>query len=184
MPNTKPVNDNRAITEMMVPAPRSGRPAPAPVRRDHHGQKGEELTEMADMRDAGAIGVSDDGRCVMNAPSCAARSSTRAPSICSVSQHAEDHHLTEGAQMHEGAISTRLGLRGWPREAEDIIVARDVILASAPAPATTSRTSRRLGAVRIVREAKSRGLSVTAEVTPHHLLLTDAALIGYDTPAR
>jgi dihydroorotase len=101
-----------------------------------------------------------------------------------VIQHAEDHALTEGSQMHEGLVSTRLGLRGWPRVAEDIIVARDVLLAEATGARYHVAHVSSLGAVRILREAKSRGLSVTAEVTPHHLLLTDAKVIGYDTACK
>ena len=86
--------------------------------------------------------------------------------------------------MHEGAISTRLGLRGWPRVAEDIIVARDVLLAELTgAKYHVAHVSSR-GAVRILREAKSRGIHVTAEVTPHHLSLTDASVIGYDTACK
>src|SRR6201999_3886270 len=96
--------------------------------------------------------------------------STLAPPVI---QHAEDHALTEGAQMHEGAVSTRLGLRGWPRVAEDIIVARDVLLAEATGARYHVAHISSLGAVRILRKAKSRGLAVTAEVTPHHLMLTD-----------
>src|SRR5690606_15556692 len=101
-----------------------------------------------------------------------------------VIQHAEDHDLTRGAHMNEGAVSAKLGLRGWPRVAEDVIVARDVLLAGyVGARYHVAHLSSR-GAVEIVREAKSRGLSVTAEVTPHHLLLTDAAVIGYDTACK
>jgi dihydroorotase len=99
-------------------------------------------------------------------------------------QHAEDHALTKDAQMHEGAVSTRLGLRGWPRVAEDIIVARDVILAEYTRARYHLAHVSTLGAIRIIREAKSRGIAVTAEVTPHHLLLTDASLIGYDTACK
>jgi dihydroorotase len=99
-------------------------------------------------------------------------------------QHAEDHLLTQDAQMHEGAISTRLGLRGWPRIAEDIIVARDVILAEYTRARYHLAHVSTLGAVRILREAKSRGIAVSAEVTPHHLLLTDASLLGYDTACK
>lgn len=101
-----------------------------------------------------------------------------------VIQHAEDHDLTRGASMHEGVVSTRLGLKGWPRVAEDIIIARDVLLAEyvdARYHAAHLSTS---GAARIIAEAKSRDLRVSAEVTPHHLLLTDAAVIGYDTACR
>src|SRR6185436_2448280 len=95
-----------------------------------------------------------------------------------------DHALTEGAQMHEGVVATRLGLRGWPRVAEDIIVARDVLLAEATGARYHVAHVSSLGAVRILREAKSRGLKVTAEVTPHHLTLTDAAVVGYDTACK
>jgi dihydroorotase len=101
-----------------------------------------------------------------------------------VIQHAEDHLLTEGAEMHEGEVSSRLGLRGWPRVAEDIIVARDILLAEACRARYHVAHVSSKGAVRILREAKSRGISVTAEVTPHHLLLTDAALLGYDTGCK
>jgi len=98
-----------------------------------------------------------------------------------VIQHAEDHALTKGAQMHEGKVSTRLGLRGWPRVAEDIIVARDILLAEAVGARYHVAHISTEGAVRLVREAKSRGLKVTAEVTPHHLMLTDEAVLGYET---
>jgi len=86
--------------------------------------------------------------------------------------------------MHEGPVSTKLGLRGWPRVAEDVIVARDVLLAEHTRARYHVAHVSSLGAVRILREAKSRGLPVTAEVTPHHLLLTDAALLGYDTACK
>src|SRR5690606_4384591 len=101
-----------------------------------------------------------------------------------VIQHAEDHTLTAGAHMHEGAVSARLGLKGWPRVAEDIIIARDVLLAEYVGARYHAAHISTVGATRIIREAKSRGLAVTSEVTPHHLLLTDAAVIGYDTACR
>ena len=101
-----------------------------------------------------------------------------------VIQHAEDHALTDGRADARGRVSTRLGLRGWPRVAEDIIVARDVLLAEVTGARYHVAHVSTLGAVRILREAKSRGIAVTAEVTPHHLLLTDAALLGYDTACK
>ena len=101
-----------------------------------------------------------------------------------VIQHCEDHHLTEGAQMNEGAVSTRLGLRGWPRVAEDIIVARDILLTADTRSRYHVAHISSGGAAAMVREAKSRGLRVSAEVTPHHLLLTDEAVIGYDTHCK
>jgi dihydroorotase len=139
---------------------------------------------MADLRDAGAIGVSDDGLCVMNAAVMRRAMEYARTFDLLVSQHCEDHHLTHGAQMHEGVVSTRLGLKGWPREAEDIIVARDLILAERTGCRYHVAHISSLGAVRLLREAKSRGLSVSAEVTPHHLSLTDEALLGYDTHCK
>ncbi len=185
MPNTKPVNDTRAITEAMVAKARSlNGPALHPIGAITVGQKGTDLTEMADLKDAGAVGVSDDGRCVTSSAVMRRALEYARTFDLTVIQHAEDHALTEGAQMHEGAISTRLGLRGWPRVAEDIIVARDVLLAEATGARYHVAHVSSLGAVRILREAKSRGLQVTAEVTPHHLSLTDAAVIGYDTACK
>src|SRR6185503_7389067 len=148
------------------------------------GQKGQELTEMGDLKDAGAVAVSDDGRCVTSSAVMRRALEYARTFDLTVIQHAEDHALTEGAQMHEGAISTRLGLRGWPRAAEDIIVARDVLLAEQTGARYHVAHVSSLGAVRILREAKSRGLAVTAEVTPHHLTLTDAAVLGYDTACK
>ena len=182
MPNTKPTNDTRAITEMMVArATEHGGARLLPFGAVTKGQKGAELTEMADLRDAGAIGVSDDGVCVMNAAVMRHAMEYARTFDLLVSQHCEDHHLTEGAQMHEGAHSTRLGLRGWPRAAEDIIVARDLILAETTGARYHVAHISSLGAVRLIREAKARGLRVSAEVTPHHLLLTHEALLSYDT---
>jgi len=182
MPNTKPINDNRAITEMMVARAEELRGARLlPFGAVTKGQNGVEITEMADLREAGAIGVSDDGRCVMNAAVMRHAMEYARTFDLLVSQHCEDHDLTEGAQMHEGARSTQLGLRGWPRAAEDIIVARDLILAEMTGARYHVAHISSLGAVRLIREAKSRGLRVSAEVTPHHLLFTDDAVLGYDT---
>ena len=185
MPNTKPVNDNRAITEMLVAKSRAlGGTRLHPIAAITMGQKGEALTEMGDLKSAGAVAVSDDGRCVMSSAVMRRALEYASTFDLTVIQHAEDHTLTQGAEMHEGAISSRLGLRGWPRVAEDIIVARDVILAEYTRARYHVAHVSTLGAVRILREAKSRGLDVTAEVTPHHLLLTDAALLGYDTACK
>ena len=182
MPNTKPTNDSRAITEMMLArAEEHGGTRLLPFGAVTKGQKGAELTEMADMRNAGAIGVSDDGVCVMNSAVMRHAMEYARTFDLLVSQHCEDHHLTEGAQMHEGARSTQLGLRGWPRAAEDVIVARDLVLAETTGARYHVAHISSLGAVRLVREAKSRGLRVSAEVTPHHLLFTDEALLSYDT---
>ena len=185
MPNTRPVNDNRAITETMLARAReAGGTRLHPFGAITMGSKGSELTEMADMRDAGAIGVSDDGVCVMNTAVMRRALQYAKTFDLLVSQHCEDHTLTSGAQMHEGAISTKLGLKGWPREAEDVIVARDLVLNERIGARYHVAHLSTKGAARIVREAKSRGMSVTAEVTPHHLLLTDHELLGYRTACK
>jgi len=185
MPNTSPVNDTRAITEMLVAKAKSlGGTRLHPIGAITVGQKGEALTEMADLREAGAVAVSDDGRCVTSSSVMRRALEYASTFDLPVIQHAEDHALTQGAQMHEGAVSSRLGLRGWPRTAEDIIVARDVLLAEACRARYHVAHVSSLGTVRILREAKSRGISVTAEVTPHHLLLSEAALLGYDTGCK
>ncbi|MGZ3455313.1 MAG: dihydroorotase [Polyangiales bacterium] len=185
MPNTKPVNDTRAITELMIARAREVKLARLhPIAAITRGLGGKELTDVSELRDAGAIAISDDGKCVTH-PGVMRRALQYARTFdCPVIQHAEEHALTEGAEMHEGAISTRLGLRGWPRVAEDIIVARDAILAEdTKARYHVAHLSTR-GAARIVAEAKGRGVSITAEVTPHHLLLDHEAVVGYRTECK
>jgi len=185
MPNTKPINDTRAITEMMMARARNaGGSRLYPIAAATVGSDGKQLTEMSDLREAGAIGVSDDGRCVMNAAVMRRALEYARTFDLFFSQHCEDHHLTAGAQMHEGEISTRLGLAGWPSAAEDVIVARDLILAELTGARYHVAHISSLGAVRLVREAKSRGLPITAEVTPHHLALTHEALLGYNTACK
>jgi dihydroorotase len=185
MPNTHPVNDSRVVTEMLVAKAHAlGGVRLHPVGAITVGQRGEQLTEMADMKDAGAVAVSDDGRCVTSSRVMRHALEYATTFDLPVIQHAEDHDLTAGAQMHEGAISTRLGLRGWPRVAEDIIVARDLLLAEYVGARYHVAHVSTAGAARLVREGKARGISVTAEVTPHHLLLTDQALLGYDTACK
>jgi dihydroorotase len=185
MPNTKPINDTRAITEMMMArANAAGGSRLYPIAAATVGSNGEQLTEMADLREAGAIGVSDDGRCVMNAAVMRRALEYARNFDLLFSQHCEDHHMTAGAQMHEGVISTQLGLGGWPRAAEDIIVARDLILAEATGARYHVAHVSSMGAVRLLREAKSRGLRVSAEVTPHHLTLTHESLLGYNTACK
>jgi dihydroorotase len=186
MANTKPVNDTRAIMEMMVGRARDvGGPRVLPFGAITRKMEGKELTEMADLKEAGAIGVSDDGVCVMNAAVMRRALEYARTFDLLVSQHCEDHDLTAKADMHEGRVSTRLGLRGWPRVAEDIIVARDLLLTEAIGGARyhVAHLSS-MGAVRLIREAKSRGMAVTAEVTPHHLTMTDESVLGYNTACK
>jgi len=185
MPNTRPVNDSRVVTEMLVGKARAlGTIRLHPIGAITVGQKGEQLAEMADMKAAGAVAVSDDGRCVTSSHVMRRALEYASTFDLPLIQHAEDHALTEGALMHEGAVSTKLGLRGWPRVAEDIIVARDLLLAEYVGARYHVAHVSTMGAVRLVREAKARGVAVTAEVTPHHLLLTHEALLGYDAGCR
>ena len=185
MPNTLPVNDSRMVTEAMLSrAHEVGGPRLHPIGAITMGQRGEALTEMGDLREAGAVAVSDDGRCVTS--SAVMRRALEYASVFDMPliQHAEDHALTEGSQMHEGSVSTKLGLRGWPRVAEDIIVARDLMLAEYTGARYHVAHASTEGTVRLLREAKSRGLRVSAEVTPHHLLLTHEAVGLYDTACK
>jgi dihydroorotase len=185
MPNTQPVNDTSAVTEMRIHrAAELGGPRLHPIGAITKGQAGKELTEMAELREAGAVGVSDDGVCVMSSAVMRRALEYAKNFDLPLIQHAEDHDLTAGADVHEGAISSRLGLRGWPRVAEDIIVARDILLAEYVGARYHVAHVSTMGSVRLVREAKARGIDVTCEVTPHHLLLTDAALLGYDTACK
>ena len=185
MPNTRPVNDTRAITEMLVAKSRAVSGVRLhPIAAITLGQNGEALTEMADLKDAGAVAVSDDGKCVTSSMVMRRALEYASTFDLPVIQHAEDHALTAGAEMHEGAVSSRLGLRGWPRVAEDAIVARDVLLAEYTKSKYHVAHVSTLGSVAILREAKSRGIAVTAEVTPHHLLLTHESLLGYDTACK
>jgi dihydroorotase len=182
MPNTKPVNDTRAVTEMMLHrASRFNGPQLHPVGAITVGLQGQQLAEMADLRAAGAVAVSDDGACV-GSSAVMRRAMEYAKNFgLPIMQHAEDPELVRDGDMHEGAVSSQLGLRGRPRIAEDVIVARDLILAEYVGAHYHLLHASTRGAIHLVREAKSRGIRVTCEVTPHHLLLTDAACLGYDT---
>lgn len=185
MPNTNPVNDTRAVTELMRSrAAEVGGPGLHPIAAITVGQKGKDLTEMGELRDAGAVGVSDDGVCLMSSAVMRRALEYSKNFDMPVIQHAEDHELTRGADMHEGRVSAKLGLRGWPRVAEDVIVARDLILTEYVRARYHLAHVSTYGSVQLIREAKSRGLSVTCEVTPHHLLLTDENVIGYDTACK
>jgi dihydroorotase len=185
MPNTKPVNDCRAVTELIlkrvreVPSVRV-RPIGAISKR----LAGEELAEFGEMRDAGIVAVSDDGRPVMSAGLMRRALEYAKTFDLPVVQHAEDLTLSADGVMNEGAASTRAGLRGQPPQAESIMVARDIELVEwvgaqyHVAHVSTART------VELVREAKRRGLPVTCEVTPHHFSLTDESCLGYDTSTK
>jgi dihydroorotase len=185
MANTWPVNDTRAVTDYVLAKARvEGVVRVYPIGAVTRGLQGSELAELAELAEAGCVAFSDDGHCVMNAEIYRRAMEYAMPFGAPVISHAEDGHLSRGGAMHEGLVSTDLGLGGQPAAAEDVMVARDIVLAEATGAHVHIAHLSTGGAVRMVREAKARGVRVTAEVTPHHLLLTDEAVRGYDANTK
>jgi dihydroorotase len=185
MPNTNPPNDNRAVTDLIVRRAREAAIVRVlPIGAISKGLKGESLAEMGEMKDAGIVAVSDDGMPVMNADLMRrALEYARTFGLVLV-QHAEDKNLAQGGVMNEGPAATRAGLRGQPPAAESVMVARDLELVAWTGARYHVAHISTAAAVRAVRDAKKRGLPVTAEVTPHHLTLTDVACCSYDTSTK
>ena len=185
MPNTKPPNDNPSITSYIISEARRSSPALVfPIGAITKEQKGETLAEIGEMIEAGAVAISDDGKPVMDSQLFRRALEYSRMFDVPVIQHCEDLNLSRGGVMHEGAYSARLGLKGIPSAAEDAIVSRDVILAELTGGRYHVAHLSTRGAVAMVREAKASGLKVTAEATPHHFTLTDAAVADYDTNAK
>jgi dihydroorotase len=185
MANTSPVNDNRSITDYILAKARSeGIVRVYPIGAVTRGLEGKELAELAELAEAGCVGFSDDGKCVMSAELYRRAMEYTLPFGAPVISHAEDHTLSRDGAMHEGVISTELGLRGIPAAAEDVMVARDILLAELTGAHVHIAHLSTAGAVRLVRDAKARGVRVTAEVTPHHLLLTDEAVRSWDANTK
>ena len=185
MPNTQPVNDSRSVTELIVAeAAEHGVVRVHPIGAITKGQAGEELAEMSDMLEAGAVAFSDDGKPVMS--SLVMRRALEYARIFDVPviDHCEDSVLVDGGVVHEGAVATRLGLRGWPGVAEDIMVQRDLLLAEYTGGCVHIAHISSGRAVDFVRRAKRRKVRATCEVTPHHLVLVDEAVGDYDTDAK
>ena len=183
MPNTSPVADTAGVVEQeLALGEAAGFVTVQPIGAVTVGQKGERLAELGAMADSRArVRVfSDDGFCVWD-PLIMRRALEYVKAFDGViAQHAQDPRLTEGAQMNEGAVSAELGLAGWPAVAEESIIARDVLLAEHVGSRLHVCHLSTAGSVEIIRWAKRRGVDVTAEVTPHHLLLTDELARGYD----
>ena len=181
MANTSPVNDNRSVTDYILAKARSeGVARVYPIGAVTRGLQGRELAELAELAEAGCVGFSDDGKCVMNAALYRRAMEYTLPFAAPVISHAEDDTLPAGGCIHEGVVSTELGLRGIPAAAEEVMVARDIVLAELTGAHVHIAHLSTAGAVRLVRDGKARGVRVTAEVTPHHLLLTDDAVRGWD----
>ena len=181
MANTFPVNDNRAVTDyILARAKVEGVVRVYPIGAVTRNLEGKQLAEMAEQAEAGCVAFSDDGKCVMNAELYRRAMEYALPFGAPIISHAEDCHLAHDAPMHEGIVSTELGLSGQPGAAEDVMVARDIILAELTGAHLHIAHISTAGAVRLMRDARARGVRVTAEVTPHHLLLTDDAVRSYD----
>jgi dihydroorotase len=182
MANTVPPNDERAVTEMIIAeSARNGACRVYPIGAVSKGLKGEALAELADLRAAGCVAVSDDGKPVYNA-----QLMRRALEYCSmlgipVVAHEEDANLNDGGVMHEGYISTLLGMGGIPAASEETLVARDVILARTTNAHLHIAHLSTAGALDAIRAARAGGVRVTCEVTPHHLALTDETLRSFST---
>ena len=185
MPNTNPVNDTRAVTEYILSLARAeGIINVYPIAAITQKLEGERLSEMADLKDAGAIAFSDDGRPVMNNELMRRAFEYSKMFKLPLIQHSEMLDLTEGGCMNEGMVSTELGLKGMPAEAEDIMVYRDIALLEKTGGQLHVAHISSKNSVELVRQAKSRGLSVTCEVAPHHFTLTDEAVRGYDANTK
>ncbi|MBI5810979.1 MAG: dihydroorotase [Deltaproteobacteria bacterium] len=181
MANTNPVNDNASITRFILRQAEETGVNVLPIGAVSVGQNGETLTEMAELKDAGCVALSDDGVPVSSI-SLMRRALEYGKSLdMPIISHAEDKGLARNGVMNEGAVSTRLGLHGIPNAAEDAMVARDIILAELTGGRLHIAHVSTRGAVLLIRAAKALGLNVTAEAAPHHLALTDEAVAGYNT---
>jgi dihydroorotase len=185
MANTNPVNDNGAVTDyILAKAKVEGVVRVYPIGAVTKGLRGDELAELAELAESGCVAFSDDGRCVMNAGLYRRAMEYTLPFGTPVISHAEDTTLSRGATMNEGVVSTETGLAGQPAAAEDVMVARDVLLAELTGAHVHIAHVSTAGAVRLIRDAKARGVKVTAEVTPHHLVLTEDAVRSWDPNAK
>jgi dihydroorotase, multifunctional complex type len=185
MPNTEPVTDNQAAVGFII---RQGLRAEAarvyPIGAISLGQRGEALAEFGEMVGAGAVAVSDDGKPVVSAHLMRTALEYAQAFDIPVIDHCEEPTLAKGGSMNEGMTSARLGLRGIPAEAEEIMVIRDILLARRTGGHVHLAHMSTAGSVELIRWGKDRGINVTAEVTPHHLTLTEAAVGEYDTSAK
>ena len=182
MPNTLPVNDNATVTSYIIERARQHAAVNVfPIGAITKNSAGEELAAFGSMKNAGIVAISDDGRPVMNA-----RVMRRAMQMAKsfdlpVIDHCEDLNLSAGGEMHEGVQSTRLGLRGIPGSSEDVMVARDILLAETTGARFHVAHISSRHSIHMVQFAKKRGLPVTCEATPHHFSLTDADIASYDS---
>src|SRR5258707_1672776 len=181
MPNTQPVLDSRAALEYVRSAGRDVLARVRPIAAITKGESGLELSEMAELVEAGAVAFSDDGRPVHSSRLMRLALTYAAPLGVPVVEHCQDEELVGAGVMNEGHIATLLGLPGWPAAGEDVMLARDLALVRLTGARYHAAHLSTAGAVELIRQAKREGLPVTAEVTPHHLLLTESWVAGEHT---
>lgn len=185
MPNTSPINDNAAVTRFVIEqAERAGLASVFPIGAITKNSDGTELAEMGEMKDAGIVAVSDDGRPVPTAGMMRRAMEYARGFDLPVIDHCEDRSLARGGVMHEGHWSLVLGLRGMPAAAEEVDAERNCLLAELTGARVHLAHLSTRGAIEAVRRAREKGLSVTCEVAPHHWTLTDEAVQGYDTNSK
>jgi dihydroorotase len=185
MPNTDPVTDNQAAVGFILSQARRAAAARVyPIGAISIGEKGETLAEFGEMVGAGAVAVSDDGKPVVSAQLMRTALEYARTFGIPVADHCEEPTLAAGGAMNEGLTSARLGLRGIPAEAEEIMAIRDMLLARLTGGHIHLCHMSTRGSVDLIRWGKERGINVTAEVCPHHLSLTEEAVEGYDTNAK
>jgi dihydroorotase len=182
MPNTSPVADNAGTIQLIKDsAARTACVKVLPTGCITVGMKGQALAPIGSLKRAGVVAITDDGDCVQSNELMRRALEYAKMFDLPVMDHCQDHALTQGAVMNEGVMSMRLGLRGWPNAAEDVIVSRNVILSTYTGAHVHMQHISSKNSVDLLRRAKSRGVRVTAEATPHHIALTDEALATYDT---
>ncbi len=181
MPNTAPVNDNADVTRWMLDPARGAHVNVFPIAAATLGSKGEQMTDFASLRKAGAVAVTDDGKPILNDAIMRQAFLGAGKLGIPVIQHAEDTRMTAGSAMNSGPTAFRLGLRGWPSEAESNLVERDVRLAAETKAHYHVAHLSTAGALKAVRKGKHNHLNVTCEVTPHHFALIDENVGDYDT---
>lgn len=185
MPNTNPVVDSQSIVEFIKNRAKTrGIVNVYPIGNITKGSKGQEIAEIAELKEAGVVGLSDDGRPVASSDLMRRAMEYVKMFNLPIISHSEDLSLVGEGVMNEGYMSTVLGLKGIPKAAEEVMIARDIILAEMTGCPLHLAHISTLGAVRMVREAKQRGVKVTAEATPHHFTLTDEAVAGYNTSTK
>ena len=185
MPNTDPVNDNQAVTSLILEkVKKSGSARVYPVGAISKNSSGTELAEFGELKNAGVVALSDDGRPVANSQLMRRALEYSSNHNLLIISHAEEMSLSENGVMNEGALATRLGLRGIPRVAEEIMIYRDLALAEyVNRPIHIAHISTR-ESVDLIRRAKQKGCKVTAETTPHYFSLTEEAVGQYNTRAK